>query len=84
LTKEIKKPIFEKDDETVTLNMKFKNAAVRVNAIPTGSVKMAPNEVAEQTTKVNEDIEKERSAVIDSKIVAIMKTNKEYKHSDLV
>jgi hypothetical protein len=84
LTKEIKKPIFEKDDETVTLNMKFKNAAVRVNLIPAGVAKKAPNEVADQTAKENEDIERERGAVIDSKIVAIMKTNKQYKHSDLV
>ena len=76
LTKEIKKPIFEKNDETVTLNLKFKNAAVRVNLIPAGVAKKAPDESAAQTAKENADIDRERSAVIDSKIVAIMKTHK--------
>ena len=47
LTKEVKKPIFEKEDETVTLNMKFKNAAVRLQLIPAGVAKKAPNEVAD-------------------------------------
>ena len=56
LIKEIKKPVFESDAETVTLNIEFKNNAVRINLIPTGVAKLAPNEVAEQTTKENEDI----------------------------
>jgi hypothetical protein len=47
LSKEIKKPVFDKDDETVTLNMKFKNAAVRLQLIPAGVAKKAPNEVVD-------------------------------------
>ena len=84
LIKEIKKPVFESDAETVTLNMKFTNPAVRLQLIPAGVAKKAPNEVADQTAKENEDIERERGAVIDSKIVAIMKTNKQYRHAELV
>ena len=63
--------------------MKFTNPGLRLNLIPTGVAKKAPNEVADQTAKENEDIERERGAVIDTKIVAIMKTNKQYRHQEL-
>ena len=46
LVKEIKKPIFESDAETVTLNMKFHYAAVRLQLIPAGVAKKAPNELS--------------------------------------
>ena len=82
--KEIKKPQFESDTEKVTLNMKFTSQALRVNLIPVGNAKKTPNEQADSTTKLNDEIERERGAVIDSKIVAIMKTNKTYRHNDLI
>lgn len=84
LIKEIRKPSFESDAETVTLNMTFKNAALRLQLIPAGVAKAAPNEAADQMARENQDIEKERGAVIDSKIVAIMKTQKQYRHAELV
>lgn len=55
-----------------------------MNLIPTGVAKKTTNEVADQNSKENDDIERERGAVIDSKIVAIMKTNKTFKNSELV
>jgi Cullin protein neddylation domain len=64
--------------------MKFTNAAVRLQLIPTGVAKKAPSDVANETMKENDDIERERGAVIDSKIVAIMKTNKQFRHVELV
>ena len=64
--------------------MKFKNASVRLQLIPAGVGKKAPKEVAEQTAKELEAIAKERGAVIDSKIVAIMKTKKQYRYAELV
>jgi len=55
-----------------------------VNLIPVGNAKKTPNEVADSSAKLNDEIERERGAVIDSKIVAIMKTNKTYRHNDLI
>lgn len=37
-----------------------------------------------EDNKLNDEVEKERGAIIDSKIVAIMKSNKQFKHADLV
>ena len=56
LIKEIKKPVFESDAETVNLNMKFTNPAVRIQLIPVGVAKLTPNEVAEQMTREIEAI----------------------------
>jgi cullin 3 len=64
--------------------MKFTNAAVRLQLIPTGVAKKAPSDVVTDNKKENDDIERERGAVIDSKIVAIMKTNKQFRHVELV
>ena len=82
--KEIKKPQFESDTEKVTLNIKFTSQALRVNLIPVNNARKTPTEQAEENKSLNDSIEKERSAVIDSKIVAIMKTKKNCKHNELI
>ena len=46
--------------------------------------KKKPTEVVAEDNKLNDEVEKERGAIIDSKIVAIMKSNKQFKHADLV
>ena len=64
--------------------MKFTSKALRLNLIPLGAPKQAPSEVTAQSEKDGEKIEGERALIIDSKIVAIMKTNKQFKHMELV
>ena len=83
ICKEIKKPIFDKETEKLTLNMKFTSKALRLNLIPLGAPKQAPSEVTAQSEKDGEKIEGERALIIDSKIVAIMKTNKQFNHMEL-
>ena len=47
-------------------------------------MKKTTDEKQKEETQMNESINRERGAVIDSKIVAIMKTHKKMAHAELV
>jgi hypothetical protein len=74
IVKQVKKPTFESDDETLKLNKKFDSASVRVNLVPTPFTRKSKG--GEGASKEeNEAVQKSRAEIIKMKIVKIMKTN---------
>lgn len=67
---------WDKEDETLALNLKYTSKAIRVELIPKGGgVKKAAAGQGGDDDKMNAAIMKERNMVIQGNIVKIMKTN---------
>lgn len=86
LVKEINKPVWDKPDETIKINLAYKSANLMVKIIPQGGAKKIDGSEAAEQQKVNDEIGKERGAVIDGSVVKIMKTNKDraVPHTELI
>jgi hypothetical protein len=67
--------VFDNPNEVIKVNLKWAVANILVKLVPIGAAKKA--DIAEVNTKLQDDINKERGAVIDGAIVKIMKTNKD-------
>ena len=62
-------------NETLTLNLEYKSPNIKVKLLPAGGAKKSDD--TDKAKKINDEIGKERGAVIDSAIVKTMKTNKD-------
>ena len=60
-------------NETLTLNLEYKSPNIKVKLLPAGGAKKSDD--TDKAKKINDEIGKERGAVIDSAIVKTMKTN---------
>ncbi len=76
LEKQTPKPVFDNPNEQIKLNLKWAVANILVKLVPVGAAKKKTEETG-QETKLNDEVSKERGAVIDGAIVKIMKTNKD-------
>jgi len=74
IVKQVKKPAFESDDETLKLNKNFDSASVRVNLVPAPFTKKSKGGEG-ASREENEAVQKSRGEIIKMKIVKIMKTN---------
>lgn len=84
LEKQTPKPVFDNPNETIKLNLKWAVANILVKLVPVGAAKKKTEETGHEN-KLNDEVSKERGAVIDGAIVKIMKTNKDQavKHQEL-
>lgn len=85
LDKSIHKPKFESDSEIIKLNLDWKHANILVKLVTQGAAKKKTEDVGTEN-RLNDEISKERGAVIDGAVVKIMKTNKDVavSHMDLI
>ena len=85
LIKQKNVPTFESDDETFTLNLKFTNNALRMNLVPhAASVQIKQKEQTEEEKTMENRLEQQRSMQLDIRIIQIMKTRKEVRHTTLI
>jgi hypothetical protein len=84
LEKQTPKPVFDNPNEVIKVNLKWAVANILVKLVPIGAAKKKTDDNG-QENKLNDEVSKERGAVIDGAIVKIMKTNKDsaVKHQDL-
>jgi len=85
LEKQENKPSFENPNEVIKINLKWSSNNILVKLVPIGAAKKKDGTEVGNTQIIQEEITKERGAVIDGAIVKIMKTNKDtaVKHSEL-
>jgi len=79
------KPSFE-PEEKMKLNMDFSNNSIRFNLVPVlSSIKMAEGAGGiKSTSDLDQELQKERSMIVDAVIVRIMKARKVEVHQKLV
>lgn len=77
LSKEIKKPVFEKT-EKIKVNPKFAQNNIRLNLIPQKIVKKKTTEATAEETAAFKQVAKERQFVVQAHIVKVMKSQKTY------
>jgi len=75
--KQENKPRFDKEDETIKLNLEYKSANILVRIIPQGAAKKIDGAEDKANANIENSISKERGAMIDGAVVKIMKTNKD-------
>ena len=85
LEKGTQKPVFDNPAEIIKVNLNWAVQNILVKLVPVGAAKKKGDDDKAES-KLNEEISKERGAVIDGAIVKVMKTNKDsaVKHQDLV
>jgi DNA-binding transcriptional regulator GbsR (MarR family) len=86
LSKAIKKPTFDQKDEKITLNVKFDSPNVRVILMPQPTAKQMAMGAGGNKTQddIDNEIQKERSNIIDAVLVRTMKARKVEIHNELV
>lgn len=85
LIKAENKPKFVNNDEKITFNKAYKSNNVKVRLVPNAGVKKRTDD-GQNDAKIENELGKERGAVIDGACVKVMKTNKDraVKHQELV
>lgn len=76
LEKQTPKPVFDNPNEVIQVNLKWAVANILVKLVPVGAAKKKTEDTGTEN-KLNDEVSKERGAVIDGAIVKIMKTNKD-------
>ena len=82
LIKKVNKPIFGAD-EPIKINPRYTSNTIRVNLIPKGTLKKKVVGKTDEEKKIEEQVKKERTFVVQAHIVKVMKAQKQYKFLQL-